>query len=101
MALLEYWYFHIPNFVLAAIMYTLAGRLVLGLFVPEDWDNYIWRAFVGMTQPVVNVVRSMTPAIVPDKIVLVFAVIWLLIVRIVFFWLMLSVGLAPVVEGGA
>ena len=101
MVLLEHWYFHIPNFVLAAIMYTLAGRLVLGLFVPEDWDNYIWRAFVGMTQPVVNVVRAITPVIVPDKIVLVFAVIWLLIVRIVFFWLMLSVGLAPVVEGRA
>lgn len=101
MALLEYWYFHIPNFVLAAIMYTLAGRLVLGLFVPEDWDNYIWRAFVGLTQPVVNVVRAITPVIVPDKVVLVFAVIWLLIVRIVFFWFMLSVGLAPVVEGGA
>ena len=101
MVLLEYWYFHIPNFVLAAIMYTLGGRLVLGLLVPEDWDNYIWRAFVGMTQPVVNVVRAITPVIVPDKIVLVVAVIWLLIVRIVFFWFMLSVGLAPVVEGGA
>ena len=101
MALLEHWYFHIPNFVLAAIMYTLAGRFVLGLFVPEDWDNYIWRAFVGMTQPVVNVVRAITPAIVPVKIVLLFALIWLLIVRIVFFWVMLSVGLAPVAGGGA
>lgn len=101
MALLEHWYFHIPNFVLAAIMYTLAGRFVLGLFVPEDWDNYIWRAFVGMTQPVVNVVRVITPAIVPAKIVLLFALIWLLIVRIVFFWVMLSVGLAPVAGGGA
>lgn len=101
MALLEHWYFHIPNFVLAAIMYTLAGRFVLGLFVPEDWDNYIWRAFVGMTQPVVNVVRAVTPAIVPAKILLLFALIWLLIVRIVFFWVMLSVGLAPVAGGGA
>lgn len=101
MALLEHWYFHIPNFVLAAIMYTLAGRFVLGLFVPEDWDNYIWRAFVGMTQPVVNVVRAITPAIVSVKIVLLFALIWLLIVRIVFFWVMLSVGLAPVAGGGA
>ena len=24
----SYWYFHIPNFVLAAVMYTLLGRLV-------------------------------------------------------------------------
>ena len=24
--LLTYWYFHLPNFVLAALMYTLLGR---------------------------------------------------------------------------
>ncbi|MGI9415390.1 MAG: hypothetical protein ACR2PM_17070 [Hyphomicrobiales bacterium] len=101
MALLEYWYFHIPNFVLAALMYTLAGRFVLGLFVPDDWDNYIWRAFVNLTQPVANVVGYITPMIVPDKIMLLFAIIWLLIVRIVFFWFMLRVGLAPVLEGGS
>ncbi|TIV11798.1 MAG: YggT family protein, partial [Mesorhizobium sp.] len=41
----SYWYFHIPNFILAAVMYTLMGRLLLGLFVPESWDNYIWRFF--------------------------------------------------------
>ena len=39
--------------------------------------------------------------IVPDKIMLLFAIIWLLIVRIVFFWFMLRVGLAPVLEGGS
>ena len=46
-----YWYFHIPNFVLAAVMYTLLGRLVLGFFVPENWDNYIWRGFKRVTDP--------------------------------------------------
>ena len=28
--LLTYWYFHLPNFVLAALMYTLLGRVLLG-----------------------------------------------------------------------
>ncbi len=53
-----YWYFHIPNFVLAALVYTLIGRFVLGFFVPENWDNYIWRAFRRLTDPVVQVVGS-------------------------------------------
>ena len=47
--LIQYWYFHIPNLVLAAVMYTLLGRLILSFFVPPDWKNYIWRAFVKIT----------------------------------------------------
>ena len=31
--ILTYWYFHLPNFILAALMYTLLGRAVLGLVV--------------------------------------------------------------------
>lgn len=40
-----YWYFHLPNFVLAALMYTLLGRALLGLSGQPDPDNYIWRFF--------------------------------------------------------
>jgi hypothetical protein len=27
--LLTYWYFHLPNFILAVLMYTLLGRALL------------------------------------------------------------------------
>ena len=30
-SLATYWYFHLPNFILAALMYTLLGRVLLGL----------------------------------------------------------------------
>ena len=33
---LTYWYFHLPNFVLAALMYTLLGRAMLALFVDAE-----------------------------------------------------------------
>ena len=58
----SYWYFHLPNFVLAAVMYTVIGRLVLGFFVPENWDNFIWRGFRFVTDPAVRAVRYVTPA---------------------------------------
>jgi hypothetical protein len=29
-AFLTYWYFHLPNFVPAALMYTLLGRALIG-----------------------------------------------------------------------
>ena len=50
-----YWYYHLPNFVLAALMYTLLGRVLLGLIVEPDSPNYIWRFFCRITDPVVAV----------------------------------------------
>jgi len=32
--LLPFWYFHLPNYVLAALMYTLIGRFILGMIAP-------------------------------------------------------------------
>ena len=45
--------YHLPNFVLAALMYTLLGRALLGLIVEPDSPNYIWRFFCRITDPVV------------------------------------------------
>ena len=36
---LSFWYYHLPNFVLAALMYTLLGRVVLGMFVDPELDK--------------------------------------------------------------
>ena len=56
--LITYWYFHLPNFLLAALMYTLLGRVMLGLIVDPNSQNYIWRFFCRFTDPVVRVSRS-------------------------------------------
>lgn len=95
----SYWYFHIPNFVLAALVYTLLGRLALGLFVPETWDNYIWRFFKTITDPVVGVVRVVTPSVLTHVVVLIFAVLWLMLARIVWFVVLANAGLAPGASG--
>lgn len=91
----SYWYFHLPNFVLAAVMYTLLGRLALGLFVPEDWDNYIWRAFKAITNPFVRIVRFITPNILPHPAVMIFGVLWLMLLRVGYLTTLLNLGLAP------
>jgi len=97
----SYWYFHIPNFILAALMYTLLGRLALGLFVHEDWDNYIWRAFRKITDPVARGVRFITPDALPHGIVLVFAVFWLMLARLAWLVILINLGLAPAANPGA
>ncbi|MCT8970665.1 YggT family protein [Microbaculum marinisediminis] len=73
----------IPNYVLAALMYTLLGRFILSFMFPPDSKNYIFRAFVRLTDPVLALVRPITPAAVPHLVLLVFAAIWILVARIV------------------
>jgi uncharacterized protein YggT (Ycf19 family) len=91
----SYWYFHIPNFVLAALMYTLLGRLVLGFFVEENWDNYIWHGFKRITDPFLRVVRFVTPAIITLPVVMVFGVLWLMGLRLGYLILLANLGMAP------
>jgi uncharacterized protein YggT (Ycf19 family) len=93
--LLQYWYFHLPNFVLAAVMYTLIGRLLLSFFAPPDWQNYIWKAFLRITNPAVGAVRAITPRVVPEIVVLIFAVLWIMLARIALLLVFGNLGLLP------
>ena len=98
--LLPFWYFHLPNYVLAALMYTLMGRFILGMIAPADWNNYIMRAFVMITDPVVNIVRFVTPNAIVPPLVLVFGALWLMLLRVVLFLAMVSYGLGPATGQG-
>ena len=97
--LFDYWYFHLPNFVLAALFWTLLGRFALGLFVPENWDNYIWRAFVRLTEPAVRVVAFITPAIVGPRLLLLLAAVWVFVLRLAFYVVLAARGLVPTLQG--
>jgi YggT family protein len=105
--LLAQWYYHVPNYVLAALMWTLAGRFLLGLFVPPQWDNYIWRFFCRITDPVLAVVARITPSFMVEQLLPLVAIFWLFVLRIVLqllvfpearlFWLLVLhvMGLVP------
>jgi len=92
------WHFQIPNYLLAAVMYSLLGRFLLSIFMPPDSKNYIYRAFVRITDPVLKPVRFITPAAVPYMIVLIFAALWTLVLR---FALLVALAgtLSPVAAG--
>ncbi len=81
-ALLGSWAYQIPNFILAALMYTLLGRALLGLFVDPDSKNYIWRFFCRITDPVVAVIRPVTPLAAAEVILWLFGVVWLFWLRV-------------------
>lgn len=87
---MTFWYYQLPDYVLAILMYTLLGRVLLGLMVPPESQNYIWRFFVRLTDPVVAVVAHVTPKAAAPVVVWLFGVVWL-------FWL--RVGLFVLVAG--
>ena len=94
-ALLTHWYFHLPNFVLAALMYTLLGRVLLGLIVDANSSNYIWRFFCRITDPVVAIVARVTPKAVPPVIIWLFGFVWLFWLRVLLLNVFLVLGALP------
>jgi len=90
-----YWYFHIPNFILAALIYTLIGRYLLGLLFSKKPEAVILRVFESITNPILKVVRFITPAVVPNGLVLVFAVAWLMAARMFWFLTCVAAGMSP------
>ena len=92
---ISYWYYHLPNFVLAALMYTLLGRAVLGLIVQPDSSNYIWRFFCRITDPVVAAVALVTPKATAPVVVWLFGVVWLFWLRALLLYVFLLLGAVP------
>jgi hypothetical protein len=94
-----YWYFHLPNLILATLMYTALGRFALSFFFDPESRNYIWRFFVLLTDPVIKLVGYVTPRAVPATFLLLFCVVWLFAARVLLLALVASYGMAPTAGG--
>ena len=92
---LTYWYFHLPNLFLAALMYTLLGRLLLSLLFAPGSQAVVWRVFCQVTDPVLRLVGAITPRMAPSIIVLAFAIVWCLFLRMVLLIGLAGAGLLP------
>lgn len=97
----NYWYFHIPNFILAALMYTMLARALLSLMVDPDSPNYIWRFFCRVTDPVVSVFSYVTPKVTVPVVMWLFGFVWLFWIRVGFHYTLLLLNLAPRATGAA
>jgi len=78
--LFTYWYLNLPSLLLAVLIYLLAARLVLSLFLRAE--STLMRVLAVVTNPVVKTVGAITPRVVPSPLVIVFAIMWLLTARI-------------------
>jgi YggT family protein len=94
-SLITHWYFHLPNFILAALMYTLLGRALLAVIVQPDSSNYIWRFFCRITDPVVAIVAPVTPKAAAPVVLWLFGFVWLFWLRVGLILLLATLGATP------
>ena len=91
-SIFTHWYYHLPNFLLAALMYTLLGRAVLALIVQPDSSNYIWRFFCRITDPVVALFAFVTPKAAAPVVIWLFGFVWLFWLRVGLLYVFLVFG---------
>lgn len=92
-----FWLYNGPNMVLAILLYTLLGRYILSLVFRPNSDLVIWRVFCQVTDPVLSAVRVVTPAVVAPGLMMIFAVFWLIMLRIGWLIIAAMYGFLPVV----
>lgn len=92
-----YLLFQLPNLLIAMAMYSVIARFVLAMFMTQD--QVLLRVFTQVTEPVLAPVRLITPRLVPDQILFVFAFLWLFALRILLYVVMRMYGLVPSVAG--
>jgi hypothetical protein len=91
--------FWIVNYGLAVVIWTCLGRFLLAWFVPAiQPTNYIWRAFVVLTEWAVRATAWITPRYVRPVFLPPIAALWLFYARILAFILMSSWGWVPRLE---
>lgn len=88
----QHWYFHLPNLVMAALLYTMIGRYVLELLFSKKPDAVILAVFRSVTDPFLKAVRLLTPAIVPNGLVILAAIVWLISLRMFLYLTVLAAG---------
>ena len=82
---LTHWYYDLPNFVMAAVMWSLLGRVLLALIFEADSKNYIWRFLVRITDPVVAVFAYVTPKATAPVVLWLFSFVWIFWLRFVLY----------------
>ena len=70
------------DYAMAALIYTMLGRFLLGLVVPPSWDNYIWRFFRRVTDPILAATARVTPGFMIEPLLPLVAVWWLIVLRV-------------------
>ena len=57
------------DYVLGAAMWTLVGRFGMSIFLPDNSTFFFMRMFVWATDPMIRVMKPLTPAFLVQRLV--------------------------------
>ena len=57
------------DYVLGAAMWTLVGRFGMSIFLPDNSSFFFMRMFVWATDPMIRVMKPLTPAFLVQRLV--------------------------------
>lgn len=92
-SLLAHWYFHVPNLLMVALIYVLLAQAFVSAV--GGADTRLARGLGVVTRPLVAVVGVLTPRVVPPLLLLLFAIVWLLVLRMALIFVVTAMGLRP------
>lgn len=90
--------FWLVTYLTAVIAWTCIGRFALSFLVPPGSTNYIWRAFVWITQGPVALIRLITPLVVGPRPLWLATAFWFFALRYMAFLLFSAQGMTPPVS---
>jgi uncharacterized protein YggT (Ycf19 family) len=90
-------FFQLPNLLIAMAMYSVLARFLLSLFMRPD--QVMLKVFTQVTEPVLAPIRVITPRIVPEPLIYIFAFLWLFALRILLYVMLRMYGLVPSIVG--
>jgi uncharacterized protein YggT (Ycf19 family) len=91
----SYWSYYLPTYVILTAVAYLLARAILSLFIKPESANIVWRILVVTTEPILRVVRWITPPFMVEALLPLVATGWLLLIWYFFRELMASQGLVP------
>ncbi len=62
-------YILLIDYLLGAVMWTLVGRVAMGIFLPQDSPFFFMRIFVRVTDPLLRLFKPLTPSFILDALV--------------------------------
>ena len=92
---IRYSYLHVPNYILAALMYTCFGVFLLDIFFRAGSVNPIYRAFHRIADPYFRLLGPVTPGFLPPFLLPLYAAFWTIVLRVLLWMILFSLGLAP------
>ena len=85
-------YVYMIDYILGVVMYTLIGRSAMNIFQKEDSKFFFMKAFVKLTNPILDLFKFMTPSFLIRAVVPLYIAWFIFMVRFYLLPVMLGYG---------